>query len=138
MVGKRFPLLVLTLDSLIFLTTGSVFLFMPMRPLGVLGIESLPPEALTDIRAVYGGIELGIAAYLFSRLARMKNLHEPLLLATLIFGAMVVTRIYGIAADGSAVTITIVLLTIELLGAIISGAAWWQAVKQKKAAASKS
>ncbi|MFP6584986.1 MAG: DUF4345 domain-containing protein [Candidatus Hydrogenedentota bacterium] len=136
-MSKRFPLLVLTLDALVFLTTGLVFLFTPMRLLSHLGINSLPPEALTDIRAVYGGIELGIAAYLFSRILRLKNLHEPLLLCTLIMSAMVVTRIYGILVDGSAVRITIVLLTMEVIGTILSGAAWWQAVKNKKAATSK-
>lgn len=129
MQGRLFPMLVLTLDGLVFLVTGGVFLFSPMLPLGTLGVESITPEALTDIRAVYGGIEIGIAAYLFSRLARMKDLHEPLLLATLILTGMVITRCYGMIADGSAVRITIILLTAEALGAVLSGAAWWQARK---------
>lgn len=127
MPGRLFPMLVLTLDALVLLGTGLVFLIAPMGPLGTLGVEEIAPEALTDIRAVYGGIELGIAAYLFSRLARIKDLHEPLLLVTLIFSGMVIARCYGMAVDGSAVRITIILLTAETLGAVLSGAAWWYA-----------
>ena len=130
MPSKLFPILVLVLDALVFAITGSVFLFSPMSPLGTLGVVTIAPEALTDIRAVYGGIELAIAAYLVIRIIRRKDLHDPLLLVTLIFTAMVITRAYGMVVDSSAVRISIILLTVEAAGAALNAAAYWRAKRE--------
>ena len=56
MSNKRFPMLVLTLDALIFLVTGAIFVFTPMRLLPNLG-SSMTPTACTTVTVKVADVE---------------------------------------------------------------------------------
>ena len=56
--------LLIIIAALIFLGFGVWFIIKPTALAGI-GIEATSPSARTDIRATYGGFELGVAAFLF-------------------------------------------------------------------------
>jgi hypothetical protein len=95
------------------------------------GIAFTTPAALTDFRAVYGGLHYAIALTLWSS-SRSKNLvRRGLLLALLAMGGLVFGRMVGVVANGGIDRLTFLLLLPELFGVALNGAVlWWSAEPQ--------
>jgi hypothetical protein len=56
--------IILILDALVFAVFGVLTLFWPVAMMSTLGITFAEPAGVTDIRATYGGYELGMAMFL--------------------------------------------------------------------------
>ena len=80
-----------------------------------IGIEVTGPSARTDIRATYGGFELGVAAFLFWCAAREDWHHVGLIAATLFVAGFGVGRGVGILLEGGATAFMWSLLAIEVV-----------------------
>ena len=92
-----------------------------VRPsvLNVLGIELLRPAASTEIRAFYGGLELGMALF-FARAAAEPAWFRPALFAQAAsLGGVVLARLAGIAVDGSGEPLVLLLGAAEGAGALL-------------------
>jgi hypothetical protein len=71
------------------------------QSMGILGVELARPAAVTEIRAFYGGLELGMALFFF-RAMRDAAWHRPaLFVQAASLGGVVLARLIGIVIDGS-------------------------------------
>ncbi len=88
-----------------------------------MGIQLTTPEALIDVRATYGGLELGLAAFLLVAQARPAWHRGALLLAALCIGGFGAGRLGGILLAGEGTTLMWNFLAIEAAaGAVLAWA----------------
>jgi len=94
--------------GLAFAAFGILTLAWP-QSMGILGVELTRPAAATEIRAFYGGLELGMALFFF-RARRDPAWHRPALFvqAASLCG-VVLARLLGIVIDGSAEPLVLLL-----------------------------
>ena len=79
--------------------------------------------AVTEVRAYYGGLQLGLAAYLVMALLRLDLLRPALLLLVLLYSVLALARVGGLWLDGGAQqTFNLYALLLE---AVSAGLAWW-------------
>lgn len=109
--------------SLILAALGMVGFGLPLliRPslLGVVGVALTRPAAATEIRAFYGGLELGLAAFFFAASRRDGWLRPALFAQAAGLGAIVAARLLGVLIDGSAEPMIFLFATIEGTGALL-------------------
>ena len=92
--------------------------------LGVVGVELARPSAATEIRAFYGGLELGLAAFFIAAAMRGGAWLRPALFAqTAAFGGIVIARLVGILVDGSAEPMIWLFAALEGAGAVLGAVA---------------
>jgi hypothetical protein len=93
----------------------------PMAELVHLSVEH--PVARTEVRAFYGGLEMGLGVFLLLCLVRRGAARLGALALALLAGGTAVGRVFGIIADGSAGTAVLVILVVEatfaLLGTVV-------------------
>jgi hypothetical protein len=87
-----FARLVLRLSALAFAGIGAAFLFDPASMAGFVGVSSSGATADNDIRAVYGGLQLGCAAVLWAASRRTESLHLGLFVQILLFSGLALGR----------------------------------------------
>ena len=100
--------------ALIFTGFGVWFLIKPTALAGI-GIEATGASARTDIRATYGGFELGVAAFLFWCASREDWHHVGLIAAMLFVAGFGVGRGVGILCEGGATAFMWSLLAVEVV-----------------------
>lgn len=94
-----FPRVVLWLSAAAWAGFGVMLFLWPGR-LDGMGIDIDNPTARAEVRAVYGGLELAIAAFLVWSTRAPERLPSGLLLAALAIGGMGAGRIGGMAFEG--------------------------------------
>jgi hypothetical protein len=98
---------------------GLSFLFAPGL-VHFVDISAETPTARSDVRALFGGLELGIAAAL-ALCARRPEWHRVgLLLQAFAFGGLALGRLTSLLLDGMPRMISVVLLAAELLGVVVA------------------
>lgn len=109
--------------SLILAALGLIGFGVPLlvRPslLGIVGVELGRPAAATEIRAFYGGLELGLAAFFVAACRREAWLRPALFAQAAGFGGIVAARLVGILLDGSAEPLILAFAAIEAAGALL-------------------
>jgi len=116
----KFSRIVLALSGLVFMGFGVAFLFWPSQMTLRVGIPLVTMTGTTDVRAIYGGLEIGFGVFLLVAAAR-RTWVIPGLLATLCtLAGMGLSRALGIALDGGPDSITSALLASEVSGAAIT------------------
>ncbi len=108
--------LVLRASALAFGAIGAAWLFAPARLAPLVGIELTSPTALTDARAVFGGLECGIAALLWWCARDAARVDFGLWLALAGFGGLAAGRVVGFALDGPGDAFGNALFAAELVG----------------------
>ncbi|HEX8904439.1 MAG TPA: DUF4345 domain-containing protein [Longimicrobiaceae bacterium] len=108
----------LVLAALAFAGFGVALLVRPTL-LGILGVQLPTPAAATEIRAFYGGLELGLAAFFFIASRRDAWVRPALFAQAAGMGGIVLARIAGIAVDGSAEPLVLLFGALEASGAIL-------------------
>ena len=101
---------------------GAVFLVQPAALGGLVGLEFASPDATVEIRAFYGGLELGIAAFLFACASSRSLLSAGLLFCALAFSFAGIARLLGVLQYGAAGQAHVIVGAVELAGAALS--AW--------------
>ena len=91
--------ILITVSALIFVFFGA-WLFAVPTALEAIGIQLTTPEAFIDIRATYGGLELGLAAFLLVAQARPAWHSAAMLLSALCVGGFGLGRLSGIVIEG--------------------------------------
>ncbi len=77
---------------------GVLYLVSPATPTASAGI-SADASGLTDIRATYGGFQIGLAIFLVW--CARSQVALALLLTTFVIGAVLLSRVAGLLMDGS-------------------------------------
>ena len=80
--------------------------------------------ARADIRAIFGGMELGIAAFLVWASMDPVRYRSGAVAMSAVFGGMVIGRIAGLILDGEPTVITGALLAAETVGLVVGLVAW--------------
>lgn len=128
----RFPQVVLWLSAFLFLAFGAGCLVYP-ELLAQLGLP-VQPVWRTEIRAFYGGLEIGLAAFLILCTRRPIWVLPGLLASALILGAVGTARLLGIVLDGPAKNMVIAVAA-ELGGSALAAAAAVHAARTAPAGA---
>ena len=109
----------LGLTALAFAVFGSLFLVSPTTLVRI-GVLLTLPNAVAEIRAFYGGLELGIAAFFVLAFQRPAWYVPALMLQALALGATAVARIVGIIVDGGTTEIMLALAAAEAAGCVLA------------------
>lgn len=91
--------------------------------MGVVGIRFARAAAATEIRAFYGGLELGLAAFFFAAARRDAWLRPALFAQAAGLGGIVVARLIGMLVDGSAEPMLFLFAAVEGTGALLGAVA---------------
>jgi hypothetical protein len=114
---SRLPTTVLAAGAVGFAGFGAALLTVP----SLLGVVDLAPPSATaasDLRAVYGGIELGVGVFLGVCAGRPAWRTPGLAAMTLALGGAAVGRLLGLTLDGAPRPIALVFGALELAGAL--------------------
>ncbi len=123
------PRAVLLTIAAVFVAFGVAFLLAPDKLGSYVDLSASVNTGRTELRAVYGGLELGLGVF-FALSALRKNWHVPALVAALLaFIGLAGARIYGISVEGGASIITVLTLLSEIAGAVASA---WALVRTRK------
>jgi hypothetical protein len=118
----QLPRLALTLGALGFVAFGASLLVAPTL-LAVVDLGMPTAAARSDVRAVYGGLELGVGLFL-AACARRPAWHRPGLVAqSLALGGAVAGRLASFTADGVPNTFSFAFFALEAAGAVLALAA---------------
>ena len=112
-------------DRILILVGAAIFFFfgawlfaIPTALEGV-GIQLTTPEAFVDVRATYGGLELGLAAFLAVAQARPAWHRAGLLAAAMAIGGFGTARLAGILLAGEGTSLMWFFVVIEACGATL-------------------
>jgi len=107
--------IILGISAMVFIGIGVAFLVTPQSLLPRVNINATPGTALTDVRAVYGGLDLGIGLFLAFCFVR-GQLRTGLVACVFTLGGLSCGRILGIGLNREQDMITYYLLAAEVLG----------------------
>ncbi|MGB5266092.1 MAG: DUF4345 family protein [Polyangiales bacterium] len=120
-MDSRYASVVLWICGLVFLGIGIVFTVMPQDMFAPLGLTVPDGAPLTELRAVYGGLEVAIAVFLlFCARRGGVALELGLLLSFLSFSGLAAYRGIGMGVDGPQVPMMSALLLAEAAGAMFA------------------
>ena len=104
----------------VFSVLGVLYAFAPTIFTDATGFEALPPEALTDYRATYGGLQIGIGGFLIWAALDASRHRAGLMALSIMFPAIAGVRAYGLAADGEWTNILVGALALEITLSVVS------------------
>ncbi|HYZ90785.1 MAG TPA: DUF4345 domain-containing protein [Actinomycetota bacterium] len=116
-----FPVVLLHIVAVLFAGFGVGFAAVPEQ-LSELLFDAAPgsSSATIDMRATYGGVAVGLAAFVWLCSERRDWVRPGLLVTTLVLAALALTRLIGIVADGSPNGFVIAFLVLEIAGALLT------------------
>lgn len=103
---------------------GVLYVVATERMLGYAELTGLTPTALTDLRVMYGALQIAPGVFCLASLWRNAWLEPALGLATLTFAFIPAIRIAGIALEGTANQYHLTALVIELATFALAAFAW--------------
>lgn len=92
--------ILLALAAFQYAVFGVLALVDPSRVAAMVHLKPLDAAAMGEVRAMFGGVQLGMAAFLAACLANRWPLRAGLFLVTAVFGAAIAARITSAALDG--------------------------------------
>ena len=114
---------VLIAAGLMYLAFGVAFVIAPAKLGGWVHLGVAHPVARTELRAFYGGLEIGLAVFLLLCVRRPGWVAPGLLASALAFGCTAAARIVGMVVDRSAGTTAVAILLVEAAFAVASAVA---------------
>ena len=125
------------IDRLLILVSAAIFagfggwIFVAPEALEMIGINLTSGEARADVRATYGGLQWGIAAFLLVVQSRPDWYRAGLLMALCGAAGLAGGRLVGMVVDGGTTPLMQVFFAVEAFGVVVL--AW--ALKRNHAAA---
>ena len=98
---RLFPPALLLLNGIIYLAVAWLFVSDPIRWFDVLGVAVRGGAAVTELRAIYGGLSAGIGIALLVFACRKEWVEPGTLLLVLTYGAIVAVRSWGILVENA-------------------------------------
>jgi hypothetical protein len=102
MLSMLFARVVLVIQLLALAGLGLAYFVRPHEMANLSGMLLMSPAAATDMRAFYGGLQLGLAAFIGLSLSRLDFTRAALTLLVLLYSALALARIGGLWLDGGA------------------------------------
>ena len=122
---SRFARVVVILTGLITLGFGAAFLLVPAAMMEFVELDLTTPSALTEIRAIYGGFQIGLGTFLLICASNPTLFAPACLTGCLVLGGAALGRMVGMVVDGDPLQSIVLLFTLELSGAVLNGYALW-------------
>lgn len=117
---SRFAQIFLAVAGLVFAGTGATFLFAPLLAPSLATHTAPTADAINDVRAIYGGMEIAYGVFL-GLCATRPRLYEAGYLAAILLGAIAgASRFLGFALDGSTPVAHLGYGVLDLVGAAIA------------------
>lgn len=114
---------VLLIQLLALAGLGLAYFIQPHEMTNLSGMLLMSPAAATDVRAYYGGLQLGLAAFIGLSLSRLELTRAALTLLVLLYSVLALARIGGLWLDGGAQqTFNLYALLLEVVSA---GLCFW-------------
>lgn len=115
-----FPVTLLWITSVLFAGFGTGFAVAPEQLADFL-FDTSPAtsSALTDMRATYGGVAIGLGLFIAMCAYRRQWVRPGLLASLLVLVGLATTRLIGIAADGSPNGFVLLFLGTEIVAAVL-------------------
>lgn len=118
--------ILLWLSGLCFLGFGLAFLVAPIATLSAAGVVTEGAIAATELRAFYGGVEVALGLLITACALRPTRWRDGLWLTLACYGAIGLTRLAGMAIDGSDSFFLRVAATTEIVFALAAAYALWR------------
>jgi hypothetical protein len=115
------PRAVLLALSAAFVALGVAFLLAPAKLAAHAGVTTSGKLGLVELRAFYGGIQIGLGVFLAVAAMRREWQLPGLLCALLSLLGVAGARIYGMTVEGWPGAMVLVFLAIELGGVVLAG-----------------
>jgi hypothetical protein len=110
----RLDVLALLLGGLGFVAFGCLMLVQPQMVMASIGLTLPDGVPTTEIRAFYGGLELGLGGLLLAALAQPGQRRHALLLGAVSYGAIGATRALSMLIEGHSSTFLTAAVSTEL------------------------
>jgi len=110
--------------ALPFAGAGTVFLVAPDVLTSLVGMGLPGPDARSDVRAVFGGLELGVAALLVWCARSPSRVGIGLRAALLAYGGLLAGRLVAGIADGAPSAPLAAAIAVEHAAFALAGAGW--------------
>ncbi len=110
---------------------GTAYFLWPQEMGAVSGMLLMESAAVTDVRAYYGALQIGLAVFLGLALARHELTRPALTLLLVLYSSLALGRIVGLWLDGGAQqTFNLWAMLFEVVSALLAGWALrrWRAV----------
>ena len=117
--------LFLIVQILILAGFGLAYFVRPQETANLSGMLLMAPAALTDVRAYYGGLQLGLA-FLFAWFAWTQQMRTGLVLAMALYLPIVLFRSVALLRWWPVETATLALAVTEWLMLAAAFGLWWQ------------
>lgn len=118
-----FARLVLVLSGLLFAGFGGWMLLRPEALGEFVKLDAGDPATLTEVRAFYGGLEIGLGLFLLGAAAIRRAVVSGLVLVLLAFGGTALGRGAGLALDGPDLSEMLPFLAVEVAAAVLAAIA---------------
>jgi hypothetical protein len=115
----------LSLTALVYAGFGLAFLIWPAF-IAWADVELASPAAHTEIRAFYGGLEIGLAFFFLLAAMRRAWFRPGLVAQAASLGGLALGRAFGVIVDGDPELLLYLLITAETVGALIGLIALWR------------
>ena len=115
---------VLILAAPMFGLFGVWLMFAPEKLSEWVGIESQSPAAMTELRAFYGGLEVGLAVFFLIAGLRTRLVASGCLALAIAMLGIAVARVLGLVLDGSGSTQVYMFLGSEVLFVVLGFLGW--------------
>lgn len=102
---------------------GLAYFIRPEEMASFSGALLMGNAAVTEVRAYYGGLQLGLATYLAMALLRLDLLRPALIMLVSLYSVLALARLAGLWLDGG--TQQTFNLYALLLEAVSAALAWW-------------
>jgi hypothetical protein len=111
--------LFLVIEGLIFAAVGACTLLAPHKVAGMMDLALTTPSATVEFMTTYGGLLLGLGAFLVWSAVRKAYLPAGLLMLVFAVGAAAGARIVGMATQGAVRPMVTQLLAFEIGTAVL-------------------
>ena len=118
-----FAKIVLVAISLVTAGFGLLAFVSPEAFAGAMSMELAAPGAVTEVRAFYGGLEIGLAIFWMMGALQPRYLQPALVSVLLVWGAVALARTLGIVMDGSISNMMLAALGLEVAAVIAASIA---------------
>lgn len=115
------PRLLLWIAGLCYVGFGIACLIAPLPTLAAAGVVFSGEPAAAEVRAFYGGLELGLGALLIAAAQSAEYLRAGLWLCLASYGGIGLARLLGMAIDGVATPFLVAAAATELVLAATAG-----------------
>jgi hypothetical protein len=125
---------VLAVNAITFLGFGVAFLVAPVELAANAELGVATPTARAEVRTIFGGFEVGLAAFLFACLGRPDRVAAGLLCSAFAMAGFAVARGASALLDGPVAPVMYWLLAAEVGGVAVSVVGWRMATRTKSEA----